>query len=39
LQFIEDAKKALDKGEKVYYSSWYWLWKNYKTQLTICKLD
>ena len=23
LQFIEDAKKALDKGEKVYYSSWY----------------
>ena len=23
LQFIEDAKKALDKGYRVYYSSWY----------------
>ena len=23
LQFVEDARKALDKGEKVYYSCWY----------------
>jgi hypothetical protein len=29
----------LDKGYRIYYTCWYWLWKNCKTLLTICKLD